>query len=164
MSDPAPPLKSELSAALGRVPSGLFILTLRHESRAGGMLASWVQQAGFEPPMISVAVRLDRYQLDWMDAAGRFTLNQLPAGRKALLRHFARGFEPEEPAFEGLALADVDASGPVLSDALAWLDAEIVGGMDSGDHRVVLGRVRAGGLLQHDAEPAIHIRREGSRY
>lgn len=164
MSDPAPPPQSNLFAALGRVPSGLFIVTLRHESRASGILASWVQQAGFEPPMISVAVRLDRYQLAWMRAAGGFTVNQLPVGSKALLKHFARGFEPEEPAFEGLALADIDASGPVLRDALAWLDAEIVGGVDSGDHRVVLGRVRAGGLLMRDVEPAVHIRREGSRY
>ena len=38
-----PPPDSAL-AALGRIPSGLFVLTLRHGGRETGMLASWVQQ------------------------------------------------------------------------------------------------------------------------
>ena len=102
MSEPRP-MNSDLGAALGRVPSGLFILTVRgDDGRATGMLASWVQQAGFEPPMVSVALHKDRYVADWVRAAGRFVLNQVPAGNKTLLRHFGKGFDPGVPAFEGL--------------------------------------------------------------
>ena len=100
------------------------------------MLASWVQQAGFDPPMLTVAVRRDRYVADWVAGSGRFTLNQLAAGSKRLIRHFGRGFEPDAPAFEGVALRDDAApSGPVLAGALAYLDAEVAGELDGGDHR-----------------------------
>src|SRR5437763_1820902 len=93
-----------LGQALGRIPSGLYILTVRSGDRATGMLASWVQQAGFDPPMLTVAVRRDREVADLIDATGRFTLSQLAKGSKSLIRHFGRGFAPDAAAFEGLDL------------------------------------------------------------
>ena len=43
MVDPSKPL----AAALGKVPSGLFILTVGRGQAETGMLASWVQQCSF---------------------------------------------------------------------------------------------------------------------
>ncbi len=155
---------SALGAALGRLPSGLYILTARDGDRATGMLASWVQQAGFEPPMLTVAVKQDRYLRDWLHDSGRFALSQVAAGQKGLLRHFARGFPPEADAFEGLAIAHQASGGPVLAEALAWLDAEVVGHLDGADHRIFLARVVDGALLDHDAEPMLHVRHNGFHY
>jgi flavin reductase (DIM6/NTAB) family NADH-FMN oxidoreductase RutF len=150
--------------ALGRIPSGLYVLTVRHGERATGMLASWVQQAGFEPPMITVAVARKRYVADWVAAARRFTLNQLPQGSKALIRHFGRGFEADAEAFHGVALREEDQRGPILAAALAYLDADVVGEISSGDHRIFLARVAAGALFEPDAEPLLHVRANGSHY
>jgi len=36
-------------------------VTARLDERSTGMLASWVQQVGFDPPMISVAVKKGRF-------------------------------------------------------------------------------------------------------
>lgn len=155
-----------LSQALGRIPSGLYILTVRHGEHATGMLASWVQQAGFNPPMLTVAVRADRYVSDWIEASGRFTLNQLATGSKGLIRHFGRGFEPDADAFEGLALRQdqENQSGPVLASALAYLDVEVAGQIVGGDHRIFLGRIVAGALLEPDSEPLLHVRANGFHY
>jgi flavin reductase (DIM6/NTAB) family NADH-FMN oxidoreductase RutF len=151
--------------ALGRIPSGLYILTVRHHDRATGMLASWVQQAGFEPPALTVAVGGQRYVADWIASSGRFTLNQLAVGSRALIRHFARGFAADAPAFDGVALRQGEGqAGPVLDGALAYLDAAVVGEIASGDHRVFLARVVGGSVLAHDAEPLVHIRANGSHY
>jgi 3-hydroxy-9,10-secoandrosta-1,3,5(10)-triene-9,17-dione monooxygenase reductase component len=158
-SEPSP-----LSLALGRVPSGLFILTVRYGGRATGMLVSWVQQAGFEPPMLTVAVNRDRFVREWIVAEGAFVLNQLPAGNKRLLRHFARGFAADANPFDGLALYADLASAPVLDEALSYLDCEVVGSMESGDHTIFLARILSGALLNPDAEPMVHIRNTGSHY
>lgn len=155
---------SALAGALGRLPSGIFILTARAGGRASGMLASWVQQAGFEPPMVTVAIKADRYLGDWVRESGRFALSQVATGHKALIRHFARGFPPEADAFEGLGIGREAAGGPVLADALAWLDAEVFAHLDGGDHRVFLARVADGGVIDHDAEPMVHVRRNGMHY
>ena len=53
---------------LGRVPSGVFILTASDgEGRETGMLASWVQQASFEPQQVTVAVNGTRYLNQWLN-------------------------------------------------------------------------------------------------
>jgi flavin reductase (DIM6/NTAB) family NADH-FMN oxidoreductase RutF len=158
------PSDTGLGQALGRIPSGLYILTVTHGSQSTGMLASWVQQAGFEPPMLTVGIRRDRYVADWVAAAGRFTLSQLAVGSKALIRHFGRGFEPGAAAFEGVELRDDAHGGPVLAGALAYLDAEVSGELSHGDHRIFLARVRGGALLQPDAEPLLHVRANGFHY
>ncbi len=164
MTEPSRPPVTPLGQALGRIPSGLYILTVAFEGRATGMLASWVQQAGFEPPMLTVAIAKHRYVGDWVINSGRFTLNQLPSGSKALIRHFGRGFEPEAAAFEGLRLLDVPSSAPVLSGAVAYLDAEVAGELASGDHRIVMARVVGGDVLDAGAEPIVHVRHNGFHY
>ncbi len=154
-----------LAAALGRIPSGLFILTVRDGDRTTGMLASWVQQAGFAPPMVTVALRKERYVADWARRSGRFVLNQVPAGNKHLLRHFGRGFEPGELAFEGLALVRPDEpAGPVLAESLAFMVVSVAGEVAGGDHVVMLGQIIDGDLIAGDGEPMIHIRRTGLHY
>ena len=60
---------------LGRIPSGILILTVRHEDRETGMLASWVKQAGFTPPSVTVAVKQGRYVADWLTAGAPLVLN-----------------------------------------------------------------------------------------
>ena len=153
-----------IAAALGRLPSGIFILTVGLQDKSTGMLASWVQQAGFEPPTVTVAVRRDRYVSDWIAESGRFTLNQVAAGQKALLKHFGRGFAPDEPAFEGIPLFEDRPHGPILAESLAYLVADVVGSIDGGDHRVFLGQIVEGKRLDHDAEPMVHVRKSGLHY
>jgi flavin reductase (DIM6/NTAB) family NADH-FMN oxidoreductase RutF len=164
MADHARPTISGLGQALGRIPSGLYILTVQLGERSTGMLASWVQQAGFDPPMVTVAIRRDRHVADWVAESGRFALSQLAVGSKALIRHFGRGFPPDAPAFEGVELRHDARGGPVLAGAMAFLDAEVAGELAAGDHRIFAARVVAGALLQPDAEPLVHVRANGFHY
>jgi hypothetical protein len=60
------PLGDDWARALGRIPSGLFILTARFEDQSTGMLASWVQQVSFDPPLVSVAVKKGRFVANWL--------------------------------------------------------------------------------------------------
>jgi flavin reductase (DIM6/NTAB) family NADH-FMN oxidoreductase RutF len=156
-------MNDELHAILGRVPSGIFILTIGAGDAATGMLASWVMQAGFEPPMVSVAVRLDRYVAEWLTHGERFVLNLVGEGQNHLLKHFGKGFEPGEPAFEGLELSPTVAGVPALADALGCLECEPVKHVDSGDHRVFLARI-TGGSAGRDGAPMVHIRKSGVHY
>ena len=88
--------KKAFDPVLGRVPSGIFILTAGVGERATGMLSSWVMQAGFEPPMVSVGVKLGRYVCDWLTEGQPFVLNLVGESQSQLLKHFGKGFEPGE--------------------------------------------------------------------
>ncbi len=80
-----------LKAALGRIPSGLYAVGARHEGRRIGMLCSFVEQAGFEPPMISLALGTDRPLRSVLEHGGLFSLNILGTEDKRLLAAFASG-------------------------------------------------------------------------
>jgi len=149
---------------LGRVPSGIFILTIRHEEQETGMLASWVMQAGFDPPAVTVAVKKDRYVAPWLEAGAAFALNLVSEEGKSLLGHFGRGFEPGQPAFEGLTIDRDDRDLPLLRDGtVGQLICQSVGHVDSGDHRIFMAHV-IGGAGQSDGTPMVHIRKSGTHY
>src|SRR2546429_9641871 len=94
----------QLNAALGRIASGLFVLTVRHGEAETGMLASWVQQCSFEPPQISIALKRDRPVWAWLADGATFTLNILDDSQTDIVGHFGRGFALQESAFTGLTV------------------------------------------------------------
>lgn len=149
---------------LGRVPSGIYVLTVGTGARATGTLSSWVMQAGFEPPMVSVAVKLGRYVCDWLTAGQPFVLNLVGQSQQKLMKHFARGFEPGTPAFKGLDITHCARGVPILKDALGHLECEPVRHIDSGDHRIFLANVVRGRLAHADTQPIVHIRKSGAKY
>jgi flavin reductase (DIM6/NTAB) family NADH-FMN oxidoreductase RutF len=154
---------SQLEAILGRVPSGLFILTIAHQENETGMLTSWVMQAGFEPPMLTVAVKQGRHVTEWLTAKEPFVLNLLRDDQKSLLSHFGRGFELGEPAFTGLKVHRTADNVPILVEALGHLECRPKSHVDSGDHRIFLAEIVAGQLTT-DGQPYVHIRKNGLRY
>ncbi len=154
---------NEFDSVLGRVPSGIFILTVGSGTRATGMLASWVMQAGFDPPMVTVAVKSGRYVEDWISRGDPFILNLVAEKQFDLLKHFGKGFEPGEPAFEGLNVTHCARAVPILADCLGHLECEPVSHCDSGDHRIFVAKVVRGQLQSNDP-PMVHIRKSGKNY
>jgi flavin reductase (DIM6/NTAB) family NADH-FMN oxidoreductase RutF len=150
---------------LGRIPSGIFILTAKDGDHATGMLASWVQQAGFEPPAVTVAVRKDRYVCEWLSKLQPFVLNIVGAGEKSLMKHFAQGFEPGEPAFDGLETTPSADDVPILAAAIGHLACKPLRYVDSGDHRIILAEVSGGGsATESPGDPKVHVRKTGAHY
>jgi flavin reductase (DIM6/NTAB) family NADH-FMN oxidoreductase RutF len=151
-------------SVLGRIPSGIFILTVGVGSRATGMLSSWVMQAGFEPPMVSVVVKLGRPICNCLSAGQPFVLNLVGESQTTLMKHFAAGFEPGEQAFAGLDITHCARGVPVLNDALGHLECEPARHIDSGDHRIFLAKVVRGKLHDASKKPKVHIRKSGAKY
>jgi flavin reductase (DIM6/NTAB) family NADH-FMN oxidoreductase RutF len=159
--------RDAIGQVLGRTPSGVFILTADDGGgRSTGMLASWVQQAGFDPPSLTVAVNAKRYLNEWLKAAPRIGLNLVGDGQHAFLKHFGRGFEPDQPAFDGIATTDSPLGLPILTEALGYLEGTITSHMSAGDHIIYLLEVqnaRTGEQIA-DVKPMVHIRKNGFGY
>ena len=155
--------QTDFDPVLGRVPSGIFVLTVGSGTRATGMLASWVMQAGFEPPMVTIAVKKGRYVEDWITRGDPFILNLVAEKQFDMLKHFGKGFEPGEPAFEGVKITHCARAVPILTECAGHMECEPVSHCDSGDHRIFLAKVVRGGL-HHEAAPMVHIRKSGKNY
>ena len=159
-------LRDAFAGALGRVPSGLFVVTARDpESRTEtAFLGSWIMQAGFDPPALTVAVGRDRAALPLLEGVGSaFAVSVVADAEKGQIGPFARGIEP---AVDALAELDVErtASGlAVVSGCLAWMECRTRGSVASEDHVVILGEVVRARAGRADA-PAVHVRANGLSY
>jgi flavin reductase (DIM6/NTAB) family NADH-FMN oxidoreductase RutF len=161
------PLRDTIGAVLGRTPSGLFILTARNaDGDETGMLASWVQQASFDPPAVTVAVNKKRFLNDWLADSPRVVLNLIGETQKQFLGHFGRGFDAGVPAFEGMNVIRNAERPPALSDALGWLAGDVTDRVDAGDHMLYVVRItEAGRGPALDSEkPWVHVRKNGFSY
>jgi len=84
------PGPTPLARALGRIPSGIYIVTTLRSGAPVGFLGSLVQQVAFEPPTIVLAVGNDREHLLDLRAAGRFALSVLGESDQALMGAFLK--------------------------------------------------------------------------
>ena len=152
--------------ALGRVPSGLFVLTAGKGETAVAMLVSFVQQVSLEPLMLGVALKPDRVASAAITSEKHFVINILHAGEKTLLRAFAKKSTMGKDAFAGVNSKTLPTGGAVLLDACAFLECQLIGVHDiGGDHQLYVGRVVGGDLLGDPAaKPTVHVRQDGGKY
>jgi flavin reductase (DIM6/NTAB) family NADH-FMN oxidoreductase RutF len=151
-----------LKAALGRIPSGLYAVGAMHEGRRLGMLCSFIEQAGFEPPMITLALGKDRVMRGVLEGGGLFAVNILGVEDKKLLAAFASG--REEDPFAAFTLVENGHGLPQLAEALAWLACRPHSSVDAGDHIVFVAEVMEGSLHREAGEPMIRVRKNGFSY
>lgn len=163
-----PTSEDSIGPALGRLASGLFIVTTRDErGHPMGFLGSFVQQVSLDPPTVMVAVAKGREHLDAIRAAGRFGVSVLGEEDKGLMKPFFKKPEDGSP-FDDVAHGSAPdgakgAGSPVLEDALAWFDCRVAGEHNAGDHVVVFGVVESGARAR-EGEPLTHTRKNGLRY
>ena len=163
-------LDGDLDKALGRLSGGLYVVTARQGEadslRSGAMVASWVSQASFDPPGITVAVARDRAIEALLQVGDRFVLNVLREdNHQSLLRHFLRRFPPGADRFEGVATLDGLASGgPVLGEALAYLGCRVAQRLEGPDHWIIYAVVEEGNVADTTAVTAVHHRKVGNHY
>ena len=156
--------RDAIGRALARIPSGLFVLTAGSGEQATGMMASWVQQAGFAPPTVVVAVAKVRPIAELIRRERAFCITVLDDATQQLVAHFARGFAPGAPAFAGIASALASNGVRYPSGTVAHLACRLLGeAADWSDHTVFGGEV-TGGFGRLDREPRVHRRKNGFSY
>jgi len=158
-------LDNDLDKALGRLSGGLYIITARKGDAASAMLASWVTQASLKPLGISIAVAKDRAIESFMHVGDRFVLNVLEEGNyQPLMKHFLKRFAPGADRFAGIKTYPANNGSPILGDALAYLECEVISRMECSDHWIVYSIVDAGRVSNLDALTAVHHRKVGNHY
>ena len=155
--------------ALGRVIGSLCVLTASkgkdENNIKGAMLASWVSQASFSPPGLSIAVAKDRSVESLLQVGDSFALNILSEKDfREPLKRFTKPFAPGEDRFQGLNIQLTPNKQIIIPESLAWLDASVKERMECGDHWVIYAEVLHGNILKSDSLTAVHHRKTGASY
>ncbi|WP_017326081.1 diflavin flavoprotein [Synechococcus sp. PCC 7336] len=158
-------LDSSLIQALGRISSGLYIITAQKGELRSAMLASWVSQASFEPLGFTIAVAKDRAIESLMQVGDTFVLNVLEEGNHLkLMKHFLKRFAPGADRFAEVNTQPAKNGSPILTDALTYLECTVSRRMETSDHWIVYSTVQEGRVSNQEARTASHRRKVGNYY
>ena len=158
-------IDNELEKAIGRISGGLYIITAQKGEMKSAMLASWVMQASFDPPGFTVAVAKDRAIESLLQVGDRFVLNILEEGKyQPLMKHFLKRFPPGADRFAGVNTQLANNGSPILTEALAYLECEVLSRMECSDHWIVYSKVNQGRVSNPEALTAVHHRKVGNYY
>ena len=124
--------------AIGKFATGVAFVTAAPDGKPAGLIVNSLTSVSLEPPLISFCP--SRSSLTWsrMRRTGRFGVNIL--GRQH--ERFAKRATPAgADRFAGLNWEHGRSGVPLLTDALATLECEILAEHPTGDHWIVVGRV-----------------------
>ena len=157
---------SQTEAAVGRIVGSLCAVTAKKGDVKSAMLASWVSQASFNPPALTVAVAKERAVESFMLPGGSFNLNILKLGNeKETMKALLKGFKPGEDRFGDMKVSfSPNNECAIVDDALAYCECVVKQRMECGDHWVVLAEVSNGKLLDDQGKSAMHHRKTGKSY
>lgn len=137
-SIPSGPEGREFRDALGRFATGVALVTAAPEGELIGLVVNSLTSVSLEPPLILFCPSRSSVTWSRMRRGGRFAVNVLGRDSEAFV---ARAASPGSDRFAGVTWTPGRGGAPLLADALASLECEIVGEHPGGDHWIVVGRV-----------------------
>jgi len=133
---------------LGTMTYGIYLLTSYHGREINGMIASWVSQVSYDPPMVIIAVHQSRYSLKLIQKSGCFALHLLSQNQKDLLSRF-KG--PDlKMKFSSIQWTKGKTGCPILTDCLGYLECEVTEAYTPGNHTLFIGKVVDAQLSSHE--------------
>lgn len=132
-------MKDQWVKAFGKMTYGIYVLTAAHEDRRNAMIASWVSQVSYEPPLIAAAVHPNRFSHRLIEQSGSFALHVLTKEQKGFVARLM-GSDPEEK-FKGFDWQTGKTGCPVLKDCAAWFECRLNTQIQPGNHTVFVGEV-----------------------
>jgi flavin reductase (DIM6/NTAB) family NADH-FMN oxidoreductase RutF len=134
-------------SALECLTYGIHFVTTKSGEIVAGFTATWVSQVSFDPPHLMLSVRQDSYAHKIIKDGGVFAVNLLSEKQAETARRHTRSVSEEGEAFSSLPSQPKKTGAPILKDALAYIECQVVSALDAGDHTIFLGEVVASGVL-----------------
>ncbi len=139
---------------LRKIPHGLYICGVKDGDEVNGFTASWVMQASFQPPLIVNCVRNDSKSHTMIQNSGIFALSFLEAGQKDLAAKFFKPQRLVSNKFEDVECYFGVTGCPIITDSLGYIECNVIGKVEHGDHTVFVGEVIAAGV-HREGEPLL---------
>jgi 3-hydroxy-9,10-secoandrosta-1,3,5(10)-triene-9,17-dione monooxygenase reductase component len=141
MTEHGPDAQRAYRDAIGRLATGVTVVTAAGPEGPVGMTTNAVTSVSLEPLLLLVCFDAGSRTLPVVEASGRFAVNVLRAADRELATVFASKRVAREK-FERVTHA-TRLGVPVLDGALAWIVCDVTELRPAGDHVIALGEVVA---------------------
>lgn len=155
-----PPLEpTSFRQVMGGFATGVAIVTTVDDDQPHGMTVNSLTAVSLDPLLLLVCLTKASRTLDAIQSARRFVVNLLARDQRELSNNFAR---PGEDHFEDVSFETTSDGLPIIGGGVGYLVCEVERIEDGGDHEVVLGAVRGGGV--RPGEPLLFYRGRYGRF
>jgi flavin reductase (DIM6/NTAB) family NADH-FMN oxidoreductase RutF len=144
-------MSESIVALFQRLTQGVYVVGVAHGETRNAFTAAWIMQVSYDPLLLALSINPKHSSYLLLKEGRSFSVNVLKKGQLDLADHYGTSAQADK-----LALTDwtTDRLGlPLLREALAWFECQVVSEHPAGDHVLILGRVIDGKLLDSDAEP-----------
>ncbi|GAA4955566.1 flavin reductase family protein [Streptomonospora halophila] len=137
------PGPAEFTETMARFATGVTVVTVRDGRDDIGSTISAFTSVSAEPPLVMVGVAKESYLCEVIDSQGRFAVNVLGEGQRAVAGRFAAEGRPSARLLlEGEAHRRGEHTGAlVLETAIAALECCVEQRVAAGDHVVYIAAV-----------------------
>jgi flavin reductase (DIM6/NTAB) family NADH-FMN oxidoreductase RutF len=144
-------MSNSVAALFQRLTQGVYVVGIAHGETRNAFTAAWVMQVSFDPLLLALSINPQHSSYGLLKQSGAFSVNVLKNSQTELAAHFSQPARIDKLAVSNWTPGR--AGTPLLRDALAWFECEVVSEHPAGDHRLVLGKVIDGRLLDSEVEP-----------
>ncbi|MBX2993115.1 MAG: flavin reductase [Bacteroidetes bacterium] len=136
--------KSTRDKVLNKIPYGLYIVGSRTEDGVAAIIANWMTQVSFNPPLIGIAIESDSDMQVYIDRSNFFSVNFLPEGSVELAKPFLKRSRQAGLKLNNRNFALSKQGTPFLEDAVASFECKVTQSMATGDHTLFVGEITDG--------------------
>ena len=123
------------------IPYGIYVMTTERGGKIAASTVNWVTQTAFAPPLVAVGMKTDSGAYDIAKEAGGFALNMLGKGQQGLAFGFFKPATVEGDKVSGEPFHAGSTGAPILDNAIASVECQIVEIVEQGDHHIFVGEV-----------------------
>jgi len=144
-------MSDTLYSLFNRLTHGVYVVGVADGVKHNAFTAAWLMQTSFKPLLVALCINPRHSSYAMLKNSGVFSINVLKQDQQSLARYFGRPAERDKLA--AVRWRTETTGAPIIADALAWFDCRLHGECAGGDHRLVLGRVVDGAVLDAGAVP-----------
>ena len=144
-------MSRSIAALFQRLTQGVYVVGVAHGAVRNAFTAAWVMQVSFDPLLLTLSINPHHSSYRLLKEGRAFSVNVLKKGQLDLAEHYGQPARADK--LVGTEWTTDRTGLPLLREALAWFECRLVGEHPAGDHRLVLGKVIGGKLVDSEAEP-----------
>ena len=134
----------EFRNTLGRFPTGVAIITSGAPGMEYGMTCQSFSSLSLDPPLVLVCIDNNAGILPILDETRAFTVNVLSDDQTELSGFFASSKRPAPPhQFDDVTHTPGETGTARIAGSTTVFDCTLHSVLDGGDHRIVVGAVKA---------------------
>ena len=132
----------ELREVMRRFPSPVAVVTAAVEGERFGLTVGSLVSLSLTPPLVGISIGKDSSSHEPIRRAGGWAVSLLTGSQADVAQHFARSGIPPVALWVGVDVRD-GPRGPLLDEALGWLECRTVSEHEAGDHTIFVGEVES---------------------